>query len=323
VARWRIVIPPLDAPDLPLHGARSSNPELLHQHALKPPHRRDVHEAPSMLGSYWSRRPLREATLMEFKFTEPVLLKLESQRRSPAAVAKRDRLIDLLLPMPGERILDIGCGGGAFCREIAPRVAPGGSVIGIDHAPAAVDVATRLSVLDDRSALTFAEADGHDLPFVAASFDAAVCVSALGFCRRPEQVLAEARRVLRPGGRLLVVNSDEDTRVYNGRDRALGRRMARAIADRGNDPWLGRRIAPMLTAAGFRLEQEVVSVDLEREFSAGTSGYALAHSMRDHLLRTAGIPEEDYTRWLADLASSNQDGSYCYSVVTYACLATR
>jgi ubiquinone/menaquinone biosynthesis C-methylase UbiE len=257
------------------------------------------------------------------EFTEPVLLELESQRRSPASVAKRDRVLKLLQPMPGERILDIGCGGGAFCREVAPLVAPGGSVLGIDVAQAAVDIARRLSALDDRFELTFAEADAHDLPFGDATFDAAVCMSVLDFCQDPCQVLAEARRVVRPGGRFLVVNSDEDTRIYNGRDRELGRRMARAIADRGNDPWLGRCLAPMLTAAGFHLEQEVVIVDLEREFAAGTSGYALAHLVRDYLLQTAGIPSADYERWLADLAACAVDGSYCYSVVTYACLATR
>ena len=67
------------------------------------------------------------------EFTEPVLLELESQRRSATAVAKRDRVMELLQPAPGEHILDIGCGGGAFCRQIAPLIAPGGSVVGIDN----------------------------------------------------------------------------------------------------------------------------------------------------------------------------------------------
>ena len=257
------------------------------------------------------------------EFTEPVLLELESQRRSATAVAKRDRVMELLEPAPGERILDIGCGSGAFCRQIAPLVAPGGSVVGIDNATAAVDVALRLSALEDRSLLTFTEADGHDLPFADASFDAAVCVSVLGFCQNPGKVLAEARRVLRRGGRFVVVNSDEDTRVYNGRDRELGRRIARAIADRSLDPWLGRHLAPMLTTAGFQLVREAVLVDLEREYAAETSGYALAHLVRDYLLQTAGIPAEDYERWLAELEACALDGSYCYSVVTYACLVTR
>jgi len=257
------------------------------------------------------------------EFTEPVLLAMETQRRSPSAAAKHSRFLDLLQPVPGEHILDIGFGSGTFCREVAPLVEPGGSVVGIDHAPAAIDVARRLSALEDRSVLTFTEADAHDLPFAEASFDAAVCISVLGFCRDPGKVLEEARRVVRPGGRFLVVNSDEDTRVYNGRNCELGRRMARAIADRGNDPWLGRRLAPMMTAAGFLVEQEAALVDLEREFAAGTSGYALAHFVRDYLLLTVGIPAVDYERWLADLAACALDGSYCYSVVTYACLARR
>jgi hypothetical protein len=45
--------------------------------------------------------------------------------------------------------------------------------------------------------------------------------------------------------------------------------------------------------------------------------------VRDYLLQTAGLPAEDYERWLDDLAACALDGSYCYSVVTYACLATR
>src|SRR5215213_5518503 len=117
---------------------------------------------------------------MLMEFTELVLLELESQRRSVTSVIKRDRVMGLLQPAPGERILDIGCGGGAFCRQIAPLVAPGGSVLGIDNAPAAVDIALRLSALEDRSLMSFTQADGHDLPFSDASFDAAVCISVLG-----------------------------------------------------------------------------------------------------------------------------------------------
>ena len=257
------------------------------------------------------------------EFTEPLLLALEGQRRSATAVIKRDRYLDLLRASPGERILDLGCGAGGLCRALAALVAPDGRVVGVDRAPAAVDLATRLSAVEDPTILTFACADGHDLPFADQSFDAVVCISVLEFCEDPRQVLAQVRRVLRPGGRLLVANSDEDTRVYNGGDRELGRRIARAIADRGHDPWLGRRLAPLLTAAGFRLEREAALVDLEREYAPGTSGHTHAHLWREYLLGTAGIAAQDYERWLADLAACAHEGSYCYSVVTYACLAVR
>jgi len=256
------------------------------------------------------------------EFSEPMLLKLESQRRSPSAVAKRERYLALLQPTSGERILDIGCGSGAFCREVAPFVAPGGRVVGIDREPAAIDVAARLSILDDETVLRFSQADAHDLPFPDESFDAVVCISVLGFCQDPLQVLGQARRVLRPGGLLLAANADEDTRVYNGHDRALGRQITRAMADRGLDPWLGRRLAPLLTAAGFAVEREVALADLERDYAPESAGYLHARLWREHLLG-AGIGGEEYERWLADLAACAQEGSYCYSVVTYACLARR
>ena len=257
------------------------------------------------------------------EFTESMVRELEAQRGSASAAAKRDRYPGLRRPGPGERVLDLGCGGGGVCRAVARLVTPGGSVVGIDCSPAAVALAARLSAGPARVAPTFAVADGHDLPFADGSFDAAVCVSVLEFCEDPIRVLAEIQRVLRPGARLTVANADEDTRVYNGHDRELGRRLARAIADRGRDPWLGRRLAPLLSATGFRIEHEAVLVDLERDFAPGTSGYAHAHLWRDHLLGVAGVPEPDYERWLADLAACAREGAYCYSVVTYACLAVR
>ena len=258
-----------------------------------------------------------------FEFTELVLLAIEAQRHSAGGAAKRTRFLDLLDPRRGEQMLDVGSGSGAYCRALAPFVAPDGHVTGIDPSPAAVDLAKRLAVLDDSSVLGFDCADGHDLPFGEASFDAAICINVLEYCQEPGRVLAEIRRVLRPGGRLLVANADEDTRVFNGHDRELGRRITRAIADRGTDPWVGRRLVSLLTAAGFQLEQEVVLVESEREYAPGTSGYAFAHLWREYLIQAAGVPAGDYERWLEDLDRCASEGAFCYSVVTYAHLARR
>jgi ubiquinone/menaquinone biosynthesis C-methylase UbiE len=262
-----------------------------------------------------------EATMIEFD--EPLLLALEEQRRSASARAKQERYLALLHAQPGQRVLDLGCGGGGLCRALVPLIAPDGHVIGADASPDAVDLATRLSGGVAVGVLTYVCADGHSLPFADGSFDAALCISVLAFCADPGRVLAELRRVLRPGGCLVLASSDEDTRLYNGHDRALGRRILRAMADRTLDPWAGRRLASLVQSGGFRLLQEDVLVDVERHFSPGTSGYALAHMCRDYLLTQGGIPAEDYARWLAELCACERESSYCYSVTTYAYLAER
>src|SRR5919199_2669027 len=142
------------------------------------------------------------------EFDETFLLALEEQRTSASARAKQERYLQLLTPSPGERVLDLGCGSGGFGRVVAPLVAPGGRVIGVDRAPEAVNLARRLSDGVETAGLAFEWADGHDVPFADASFDAAACISVLSFCEDPGRVLAELYRVLCPGGRLLVANSD-------------------------------------------------------------------------------------------------------------------
>src|SRR5262249_40471270 len=140
-------------------------------------------------------------------FDTSLLLALEDHGQAGAG-RKTERYLSLLGAQPGERVLDAGCGSGWLSRAIAPVVSPGGHVTGIDLAPAAVDLAIRLAEERAPAALSYQQADLHALPFDEASFDAAVCISVLGFCVDRVRALSELRRVLVPGGRLLVVSSD-------------------------------------------------------------------------------------------------------------------
>ena len=127
--------------------------------------------------------------------------------------------------------------------------------------------------------------------------------------------------VLRPGGRLVVANADEDTRIYSARDRERGRRIERAMADRCRDPWMGRRLAHLLMQAGFRVVRETVACDVEHRFAPGCAGYALAHALRGYLVTHGGIELNEYERWLTDLRESDWAGGYTYAVTTFAYLS--
>jgi SAM-dependent methyltransferase len=178
-----------------------------------------------------------------------------------------------------------------------------------------------LSASAGLESLAFEQGDGHDLRFDDRSFDAVTCISVLGFCHDPSRVLSELRRVLCRGGRLLLVNADEEARRYSGSEGELGRRVRRAIAARGRDPCIGQRLVPLLNGSGFHILQEEVLADVERHYSPGAAGHTLAHALRAYLLESGAVSAGEYARWLAELAASAREGSYAYSTTTYAFLA--
>jgi ubiquinone/menaquinone biosynthesis C-methylase UbiE len=150
-------------------------------------------------------------------------------------------------PSPaGPRVLEVGCGTGIITALIADL--PGATeVVGVDPATGFVDRARRRA-----PSLRFQVADGRALPFGDASFDGVVLATTLCHIPEPGRALAEARRVLRPGGYLLVYDGDyATTTVALAQHDPLQTCAAAAVAAIVHDPWLVRRLPAMLTAAGL------------------------------------------------------------------------
>lgn len=104
-------------------------------------------------------------------------------------------LVDLLDPQPGEKIIDLGCGTGAFSAEIAER---GAEVLGIDGAP---EMVARASTMNP--GLSFTIGDAHDFS-TSEPFDAVASNAALHWMTRdPDAVIARVHAALRPGGRFV------------------------------------------------------------------------------------------------------------------------
>jgi ubiquinone/menaquinone biosynthesis C-methylase UbiE len=102
----------------------------------------------------------------------------------------------------GERVLDVGCGTGVATRLAAEQVGAEGRVTGIDVNPGMLAVAR--SVTPDETAIEWKEASAEAIPFDDRSFDVVLCQLSLQFMPDRAKALGEMRRVLVPGGRLVL-----------------------------------------------------------------------------------------------------------------------
>lgn len=103
----------------------------------------------------------------------------------------------------GDRVLDVACGTGELLRRIA-EATPGAELTGVDLAPKMIERARHKC--SGEPGIRIVQADAHNLPFADDSFDIVPCASTFHYFSHPDVVLDEVRRVLRPGGRLVLLD---------------------------------------------------------------------------------------------------------------------
>ena len=116
----------------------------------------------------------------------------------------RSALVEQLAPRSGERVLDLGTGPGEPAMTIARSVAPTGRVHGVDLSEKMVALATEVAHARGLANAEFRAMDCTKLDLEDASFDAAVSAFGFQIFTDPEGAAKEARRVVRPGGRIAV-----------------------------------------------------------------------------------------------------------------------
>lgn len=112
------------------------------------------------------------------------------------------RLLDI---SAGEAVLDVACGPGNTTRSLVGEVGADGLVVGVDSSATMLAQAVEETPADDPVA--YLRADGADLPFADATFDAVSCYGALYLMDDPFASLHEMIRVLKPGGRIAVLTT--------------------------------------------------------------------------------------------------------------------
>lgn len=152
--------------------------------------------------------------------------------------------VEMVNPQPGEMVLDVGAGLGPATIDAAHRIGPGGRMIAVDPSPTMRRI-LRLRRLwqPSRRLIDIRDGAAEHLPVETDSVEAAVAINAAHHFNDIECAAAELTRVLKPGGRLLLIDEDftNPNHPYN---------QHRSDADRP-EPVDSTHIAELLTAAGL------------------------------------------------------------------------
>lgn len=172
-----------------------------------------------------------------------LLAVLDASDAQPAAVGLRVRSYELLGDLPGRTVVDAGCGGGRAVAEMAER---GARALGVDLDPEMIAVARGRWPAGE-----FRVGDACDLPLETGSVAGYRADKLLHAIEDPARAVAEARRVLAPGGRVVLLGPDWDTVAVDSDDPETTRRLVHAKADTFPSPRAGRRYRNLLLDAGF------------------------------------------------------------------------
>ena len=255
------------------------------------------------------------------QFDDATSRRVEATYGTPDVVEQR-RIVRAALGLrPGQDVLDIGSGPGFLAGEMAEAVGPGGSVRGIDPSDAMLSLARRRRPAAGSAPVEFVPGQATELPFPDSAFDAVTSTQVYEYVDDMRTALAEAYRVLRPNGQLLVLDTDWESIVWRSSDADRMRRVLAAWDEHLADPHLPRRLTGLLTEAGFTVTHRS-AIPLfnagydPRTFSAGLIGFIAAF-----VPGRSGLTAADVNAWAEDLTGLGAD--YFFSLNRYLFLAVR
>jgi class 3 adenylate cyclase/2-polyprenyl-3-methyl-5-hydroxy-6-metoxy-1,4-benzoquinol methylase len=182
---------------------------------------------------------------------EGALHALDALRASSFFVEVRRRVAECLDIEPGQRLLDVGSGAGDDCIELASLVEGSGSIVGVDRSEVLVREATRRARLASAGNVEFKVGDACELPFEAESFDGCCSQRTFQYLTEPLVAVREMARVTRPGGRIVVADTDWGTAMFASDDEELTARVTRAWCDTRPSGRIGHQLYSVFRRAGL------------------------------------------------------------------------
>ena len=242
---------------------------------------------------------------------------LDRADQAPLIVDVRARVADALMLRSGGAVVDVGCGTATALFALADQVGDGGRTVGVDASAEMVAVAEQRRP----ASVEIICASATALSFTDGVFDAYRAERVYQHLDEPKLALAEARRVLRPGGRVVIAEPDWEGLLVDEPEPMLLRRAVTAVSAARPGATVGRRLRRLL------LDECFVDVQVEAVTSTVTT-FTLAEPLilapiLDHALTLGVIEAVEVAALRHGLQERDARGVFFLSLPTFIASATR
>lgn len=255
------------------------------------------------------------------EFDEKEAAETERSYLTSDIAATRAVAMELLAPGPAERVLDVGAGPGLLLHDIAGAVGPSGLGAGIDISEPMMAIARHRC--RDLGNVEIVTGDATALPWPDAHFDRAISTQVYEYVPDLGLALAELNRVLKPGGRAVIMATDADTILFNSTDDATMALIRAAWPKHCAHPFLPRKLGRLLDDTGFELIECKAQTIVNHEFDPENFGWHMARAMSFYAAKQGAIAKEAGKAWIAGLRELHAGDAYFFSMNRYLFLAEK
>lgn len=235
--------------------------------------------------------------------------------QTPDIVGQRQAVLERLALRTGERVLDVGSGPGLLVQSMAEQVGPAGAVMGVDLSESMVAIAREHC--RQQPWVRFEVSEATSLPYADAEFDVVVCTQVLEYVPNVQHAIHELARVLRPGGRFLVMDTDWESCVWSTEDTTRMRTMLAEWDRHCAHPQLPRSLKERLARGCLSVEEIGVVAIINTEFDHDTYSYGISEGIAKFVRKGGRIAPEYVDAWVQELTDEKRTQPYFFSLNRY------
>lgn len=225
---------------------------------------------------------------------------IELSYQTPEIVRQRIQTLEALALRAGESVLDAGCGTGLLIQGMSSTIGVDGRIVGIDFSDDMLELArNRCDGIDN---IELRQGSITQLPFEDNSFDAVSCIQTLLYVDEVETALSELYRVLKPGGRVAVLETDWRGLLLNSPDQVMTRKMLDAWDTAVSSPNLPMKLIPMLKQQKFNaIKTEAIPL-LSTSYSESNFSVSMLKFFSVYAVGNNAVTAEEARLWISQIS---------------------